>query len=134
MHMASMLFGELTSADIAKIAKMKPLERALRAEIRKHKNAVLEGHLACEFGLPADFVFITRTHPTTLEKRLRARGYSEQKVEENAMAELLDYCEICVRENYGMEKRMWYCDIQPWVQYSVNPASLSQCVGNYYQR
>jgi len=95
------LWGKADARFGAKVAKMKPLEKALRAELRERTNAVLEGHLACEFALPADFVFVCRTHPRTLEMRLRDRGYPEEKVEENVMAELLDYCEICARENYG---------------------------------
>lgn len=36
-----------------------------------------------------DRVFILRTHPLTLEKRLLKRGWSTKKVNENAMAEIL---------------------------------------------
>ncbi len=53
---------------------------------------VVEGHLACETRLPADFVFILRADPEVLEKRLAGRDYSKEKLTENLMAEMLDYC------------------------------------------
>ncbi|MDD5171788.1 MAG: AAA family ATPase [Candidatus ainarchaeum sp.] len=60
--------------------------------LKSKKDFVAEGHLACEVRLPADFVFVLRTNPKTLKKRLAKRRYAKRKLEENLMAEMLDYC------------------------------------------
>mgnify|MGYP005848420417 CR=1 FL=1 len=81
------------------IVKMGALERELRRAMRA-RNVVVEGHLACELGLPADFVIVCRTDPDVLERRLKARGYPKEKREENVMAECLDYCTLKSLQNY----------------------------------
>ncbi len=53
---------------------------------------VVEGHLACETRLPADFIFILRADPEVLEHRLAEREYSKEKLTQNLIAEMLDYC------------------------------------------
>jgi len=88
----------------ARIALMAPLEKALRKEMEELKEVIVEGHLACEFGLPADFVVVCRTDPDVLEKRLAARNYSKEKIEENVLAEMLDYCSIYAEEHYSGSK------------------------------
>lgn len=75
-----------------KLVDVRRLQLRLESEVRKHKNLIIEGHLACEISLPATYVFVLRTHPKILIKRLRKRGYGKSKVEENLLAELLDYC------------------------------------------
>ncbi len=54
-------------------------------------DIILEGHLTCEKRFD-DKIFILRTNPHVLEKRLEDRGYSKKKIDENVMAEMLDYC------------------------------------------
>lgn len=49
---------------------------------------LLVGHYAHD--LPVDFVVVLRTPPGELATRLRARGYPEAKVRENAEVEALD--------------------------------------------
>lgn len=51
-------------------------------------EGVIEGHLT--HLLPAEKVIILRCRPDILARRLRARGYGEDKVQENAEAEALD--------------------------------------------
>ncbi|WAI02066.1 adenylate kinase family protein [Methanogenium organophilum] len=51
-------------------------------------EGIIEGHLT--HLLPADRVVVLRCRPDILAARLRARGYSEEKVQENAEAEALD--------------------------------------------
>jgi len=51
-------------------------------------EGIIEGHLT--HLLPADQVVILRCRPDILAARLRARGYGEEKVQENAEAEALD--------------------------------------------
>lgn len=67
----------------------------------KHKKSFLvEGHLACEFFLPNDFVIVLRTHPTILEKRLKKRKYNYKKIQDNLLTEILDYCTQRVIQTY----------------------------------
>ena len=51
-------------------------------------EGAIEGHLT--HLLPADRVVVLRCRPDVLATRLRARGYGEEKVQENAEAEALD--------------------------------------------
>lgn len=53
---------------------------------------IVEGHLACEMELPAEFVIVLRTNPEVLKQRLSERNYDEKKLKENLLAEMLDYC------------------------------------------
>jgi len=56
------------------------------------KDCVIEGHLAHE--LDVDVVIVLRARPEIIEKRLRERGYGEEKVAENAEAEAIDVITI----------------------------------------
>ncbi|MCL2032283.1 MAG: adenylate kinase family protein [Methanomassiliicoccaceae archaeon] len=49
---------------------------------------IVEGHISHCVG--CDMVIVIRCRPDTLAKRLRERGYSEDKVRENVQAEILD--------------------------------------------
>jgi len=51
-------------------------------------NGIVEGHLT--HLLPADRIIILRCHPSILKDRLKKRGYSEVKIQENIEAEILD--------------------------------------------
>ncbi len=88
----------------AKIVLMGPLQRELKRLMDAGNDLVMEGHLACEFPLPADLVVVCRTSPKLLEKRLSQRKYPKKKAEENLMAEMLDYCTICSLANYPKKK------------------------------
>jgi adenylate kinase len=83
-----------------KIVDAEKLGKEARKELRGRKNAVVEGHLGCEFSLPVEYVFVLRTHPKELRKRMRSRGYPPRKIEENLMAEMLDYCTQLSEKNY----------------------------------
>jgi len=56
------------------------------------KGEIVVGHLAHE--LDVDAVIVLRADPSIIEERLRARGYSEKKVKENAEAEAIDVITI----------------------------------------
>ncbi|MDD5317828.1 MAG: adenylate kinase family protein [Candidatus ainarchaeum sp.] len=88
----------------AKIALMGPLGKALGEEMLRHESVIVEGHLACEFPLPADRVVVLRTDPAVLGARLGRRKYPPAKTRENVFAELLDYCTIRSEQNYGKRK------------------------------
>ncbi len=90
-----------------RIVDIKKLEKLVAKEIKKNKLSarykknkiksereliIVEGHLASELKLPAHLVFVLRCHPRTLNKRLQKRRYRKEKIKENLLAELLDYC------------------------------------------
>ena len=84
-----------------------PLERfakELKALLTRKKSIIIEGHMLCELKLNADIIVLVRVHPEILEPRLRARGYSEPKVQENVFCEAVDYCKKYVLRNYPKEK------------------------------
>ncbi len=54
---------------------------------------IVEGHYSEEVCDP-DVIFVLRCRPDVLGKRLGRRGYSREKIEENLLAEALDYCTI----------------------------------------
>jgi adenylate kinase len=74
------------------------LEKWLSKETEGMRDFIVEGHMACELELDADYVFVLRTHPDELGKRLRERKYLKAKVDENVMAEALDYCLLKVEK------------------------------------
>ncbi|NYZ74164.1 AAA family ATPase [Candidatus Micrarchaeota archaeon] len=90
----NLLVGKSHEVDIRRLA------HAL-AFLKNRKDFVAEGHLACEMKLPADFVFVLRTNPDTLKKRLAKRKYPKGKLGENLMAEMLDYCTQRCENVYG---------------------------------
>ncbi|MFA6048542.1 MAG: AAA family ATPase [Candidatus Micrarchaeia archaeon] len=87
-----------------KIVDLKKLAAKIHAIAKKEKAFIAEGHLACEFYIPADCVVVLRCNPDTLEKRLQKREYSAKKIEENVMAEMLDYCLLKTEANYPKTK------------------------------
>jgi len=85
--------GSSREVDIGKLAKALDF-------LKKKKDYVVEGHLACELRLPADFIFVLRTHPDVLRRRMARRKYGNRKIQENLMAEMLDYCTQRVEKIY----------------------------------
>lgn len=88
----------------AKLVRMGALRVELQKLLKASDNLLLEGHLACEFPLLADFIIVCRTDPKLLEKRLSERKYPKEKADENLMAEMLDYCTLCSLANYQKKK------------------------------
>lgn len=72
---------------------------ALKEELKKRKGWIMESHLLCEIKLEADFIFVLRCKRKELERRLKKRGYKKQKIEDNIMIELLDYCYMKAKKN-----------------------------------
>jgi adenylate kinase len=56
-------------------------------ELDSEEICILEGHFSHHF---ADWSIVLRLAPSALRPRLEARGYSQQKVQENLEAEALD--------------------------------------------
>lgn len=81
---------------------LKKLQAALKKELQHEKKPViLEGHLSCEFKLPVDGIILLTCPLPVLEKRLRKRGYSELKIQDNLFCEETEYCETGVQKNYS---------------------------------
>jgi adenylate kinase len=85
----------------AKEVDVAALGRRLRPRLSRFHDYIVEGHLACEFRIPADFVFVLRTHPKKLMARLSKRRYPKRKLDENLEAEMLDYCVQRAQRVYG---------------------------------
>jgi adenylate kinase len=76
----------------------------------KGKRMIIEGHyIDLVPSSSVQWVFILRTHPETLQSRLRERGYKEAKVAENVEAEVLGVCQLDALESFG-EKRVFEID------------------------
>lgn len=63
-------------------------------------NCILDAHYSHE--VPSDKLVILRTDPGVLRGRLRKKGWPEKKVEENALAEIMD---VCVEEARALGKK-----------------------------
>lgn len=83
------LYTEIDVERDAVIADMELVRKRLEEIIGGKENEVivLESHLAHYI---ADIVIVLRVCPPELERRLKARGYSEEKIRENIEAEALD--------------------------------------------
>ncbi|MBI5051391.1 AAA family ATPase [Candidatus Micrarchaeota archaeon] len=90
----SKIKNKKTEVDIEKFKKL------VVKELKGKKNFIIENHLLCEFSLPADFIFVLRTRPDVLKKRLGKRNYEKKKLEANLIAEMLDYCTQKTLANY----------------------------------
>ncbi len=85
-------------ADLLKVRKFLKSGGFLRA------GSIVEGHYAHELvGSPAA-VIVLRCEPKELDRRLLARGYSEEKRAENILAEVLDTCTIEAEGRFGRRK------------------------------
>jgi adenylate kinase len=99
------LFSSYDAQDEAHVVRMDELAKKITSEIKKSKgNCVVEGHLCCEIKLPASAVVVLRTHPKELEARLEKRGYAQEKIRKNVLAEMLDYCVLASEKNYPKGK------------------------------
>lgn len=71
----------------------KYIRESLEEEIKDaHENVIVEGHIVD--AIPFDMVsrvIVLRAHPKVLENRLKERNYSEKKIKENILCEILDY-------------------------------------------
>ncbi len=56
-------------------------------ELSENQDFILEGHLS-HFADP-DKIFVLRAHPKELEKRLKEKGWNDEKIRENVEAEMI---------------------------------------------
>ena len=86
------------------VIPLQPFAKALDRLFSGEKSVVIEGHLLCELRTKADFAVLIRVDPVVLEARLRARNYSEEKVQDNVFCEGDDYCKKHLLGNYPGKK------------------------------
>lgn len=83
------------------IVDTKRLKRKILGHIKSENGPaviIVEGHYSEEVCTP-DVTFVLRCRPDVLEKRLLKRKYTKEKLEENILAEALDYCTISACNN-----------------------------------
>lgn len=82
------------------IVDVKNLNRVLKAIIKEEYKVVIDSHLSHE--LPNDIVdlcIVTKCNLKELEKRLKERDYSKEKIRENLDSEIFDICFVEAKEN-----------------------------------
>ncbi len=68
----------------------------------KSNRLVIEGHyIDLVPSSSVQWVFILRTHPETLMKRLSERDYTDEKVTENVEAEVIGVCQLDALDAFG---------------------------------
>lgn len=76
----------------------------------KSKSMIIEGHYIDLVPSSAvKWVFILRTHPDELKKRLSERDYPVEKVNENVEAEIFGVCQMDALDSFG-EARVFEID------------------------
>jgi len=81
------------------------MKKALEEECKPGELVIIEGHVVDV--IPAEYVelaIVFRLNPLELEKRLKERGYTEEKILINVQSEILDSCLIDAIANFGKEK------------------------------
>lgn len=94
--------GDYEAKRDTRTIKVGPVRKRLRRILKMGGDFIIEGHWG-EL-VPKEYVkcaIVLRTHPLVLMERLKTKGYKEEKVRENAQAELLDYCLIKAVESFG---------------------------------
>jgi adenylate kinase len=80
--------GLATGYDSKRKTKVVNTTRLAKKVDKLHTDMLIEGHLS--HLLHPDIAVVLRCSPAVLEKRLRAKGWSEKKVRENVEAEAVD--------------------------------------------
>lgn len=95
------LFSSYAS-DGSKIVKMRELKAELEKAVRssKSKIVIIEGHILCDLSIKGARAVVLREHLGMLERRLKARGYSREKIRDNIVSEATDYCGSHAAEHY----------------------------------
>lgn len=77
----------------SKIVKLKELSAAVRREASKHKSgAIIVGHLVPDLDIRPDIIVVIRADLDVLISRMQKRGYPKEKIHENLISEVVDYC------------------------------------------
>jgi adenylate kinase len=92
---------ETAIVNLIKLSKVL-IEKIESSEI----DVIIDGHLAPHV-IPdrlVNLAIILRRNPQQVEKELKKRGYSDNKVKENVRCEILDVCLLDCISKYGKEK------------------------------
>jgi len=99
------LYTSIDPEDGAKVVQLQKLESEANRTITKTvPSMVVEGHLGCDIKLAVDRVLVLRLRPDELRSRLSERSYALSKIDENVMAEMLDYCTLQAQAKYGVRR------------------------------
>ncbi len=79
---------------------LKKFQKKMNEFLKKKENIIIEGHTLCEMKINTDLFFVLRTKRKILEKRLRKRGYTEIKIQDNLYCEETNYCKKKAEKNY----------------------------------
>ena len=94
--------------DEERMCKIVDLER-MREEVNilavSHKNLIIESHYAHE--MPSDIVFVLRTDPEVLRKRMVKKGFWTEKIAENLEAEMMN---VIRDEALALKKNVYEID------------------------
>lgn len=85
------------------IVDIDELKNHLRKTMKKSNNYILEGHLSHLIDF-SDMVIVLRCRPDILRKRLKEKGWKQEKIEENVEAEILDIILSEAVEIHGIRK------------------------------
>jgi adenylate kinase len=100
LHLSDTISGYVIEKDEARDTSIIDEER-WAAEFIPYEGFV-EGHLA--HLLPCDKIVVLRCRPDILMERLKTRGYGEEKIRENALAEALDVILIETVDSFSPEQ------------------------------
>ncbi len=95
--------------DGAMIVKMSKLAAELNRMARASKAdyVIIEGHLLCDMKIDNAIAIVIREHLPTILKRLKERGYSRQKIEDDVVSEGIDYCGVRATNYYRTVYEIW---------------------------
>ncbi len=96
--------GKLDKHSGELVVQLRALQKSLKRVLEKEKDFVLEGHLVCEASLPADLVVVLTCKAAVLEKRLKRKGYSDEKTFDNLFCEQTEYCYKMAVKVFGKKR------------------------------
>ncbi len=84
------------------IADMRRLSAEIGRRIKGSEKdvVIVEGHLLCDLKVRGAVAITIREHLDTLLSRMEKRGYAHKKIEDNIVAESIDYCGVNASGNY----------------------------------
>lgn len=90
------------SRDGEMVADMRKLSAEIGRRVRSSGRdvVIVEGHLLCDLKVRGAVAVTVREHLNTLLSRMRRRGYKQRKIEDNIVAEAIDYCGVNSAGNY----------------------------------
>jgi adenylate kinase len=100
LHLSDTVSGYIIAEDKGRDTRIIDEERWAAAFIPF--DGFVEGHLA--HLLPCDRIVVLRCRPDIIMERLNRRGYREEKIRENALAEALDVILIETVDSYSPEQ------------------------------